>query len=320
MPSIVTHHIFSKDVYESLPIKTKEQINVKEYTLFAQSFDNLFYYHYLTPWTGKEIRNLGHSAQNEKINLYFENIIDYITNHHLENNIDLKSYLYGSFCHYLLDSFCHPYIIYCTGISNVNKKYRGLHEKMEVNIDAYLYEKRNSTPLYKAKLADTLLPKFNFSEELKNCITYTFQKTFQKDNLGTIYEQSVRTGNFLLKYGVTDRTGCKKLLYMLKDSLPFQTGRKYQYLSFHVTKLNLEYLNEDHNFWWNPTDKTQISQDSFFELYEKAKEKAISCILETELYFKKEKTKEEVLRFIGDNSYVTGLPWELKKELKYFKN
>ena len=46
MPSIVTHHLFAKDVLESLPYSIKETViqNIETYLIFAQSFDNLFYY------------------------------------------------------------------------------------------------------------------------------------------------------------------------------------------------------------------------------------------------------------------------------------
>ena len=75
MPSIVTHHLFAKEVLKELPSKIKEKISLPHYMIFVQSFDNLFYYKFLTPWTGKEIRELGENAQKEKVNAYFKNII-----------------------------------------------------------------------------------------------------------------------------------------------------------------------------------------------------------------------------------------------------
>ena len=77
MPSIVTHYLFSEDVYEKSSkdiheiLKNQKQI----YHIFAQSFDNLFYYNLLLPKKGKEIRKLGNTAQRIHIDTYFKNII-----------------------------------------------------------------------------------------------------------------------------------------------------------------------------------------------------------------------------------------------------
>ena len=74
MPSIVTHHYFARDVFEALPTKIQNTFksSLDIYFIFAQSFDNLFYYKFFTPWQGKEIRKLGNEAQLTKVNLYFD--------------------------------------------------------------------------------------------------------------------------------------------------------------------------------------------------------------------------------------------------------
>ena len=66
MPSIVTHYLFAKDVLKCNYLQ--EKISIPHYFIFAQSFDNLFYYKFLTPWKGKDIRNFGEDAQKEKVN------------------------------------------------------------------------------------------------------------------------------------------------------------------------------------------------------------------------------------------------------------
>ncbi len=319
MPSIVTHHLLAKEVYQNLTQEMQKKISYPHFILFAQSFDNLFYYKFLTPWKGKDIRDFGESAQKEKVNFYFQNIIQEIENNHLENNPEILGYLYGSICHYVLDYHCHPFIFYHTGDNHLGKKYRGMHEKMEVNLDAYMYKKKEKKDLYKQNIADKLLPKIDFSKYLINLLNIVFQKTFQKENIGKIYEESVKTGNFLLKYGVTDRTGIKKQLYKLKDLLTPLSYRKYQYLSFHVTKFISDYRNEQKKIWYNPADQNIQSTKSFLELYEISKIEAIKIIIEIHKYFLNKKSLKKVLELIGNNSYTTGLPCDKPYTLKYFK-
>ena len=68
MPSIVTHHLFAEEVYNHLSTKTQNKLKnaYPIYQIFAQSFDNLFYYKFFTPWQGKQIRALGNIAQKNK--------------------------------------------------------------------------------------------------------------------------------------------------------------------------------------------------------------------------------------------------------------
>ena len=316
MPSIVTHHYFAKDILDKLPDKTQKKLenSYPIFFIFAQSFDNLFYYKLLTPWLGKKERTLGYEAQKKQVNQYFENILYEIKKNPTSDNL---AYLYGSYCHYILDSICHPFVIYQAGDETQNKKYNGLHEKIEVNIDAQIYKKKTGKNLKDVKMADMLLPKVTFSNELKETLNHTFKNTFQVDNMGTIYEKSVAMGNFILKYAVTNKTAIKKRLYQLRDFIC--RHKKYQYLSFHVTKLIPEYLNETKEPWVYPVDNKLVHHESFQELYEQAISKTVKLILLTEKYLKKEITKKELLDNIGNNSYVTGIDCNKNQTMKYFK-
>ena len=316
MPSIVTHHLFAKDVYRSF----ERKVSYPHFLIFAQSFDNLFYYQFLTPWTGSDIRQLGNIGQHQKVNNFFENIISFIDNNNLQNNQEVMAFLYGCLCHYILDSTCHPYVFYYTKSPAIDKSYRGHHEKMEVNLDAYMLWKKEKKILRKENMADSLLPKIKFSESLYQLINYVFSKTFAVDFMGEKYHSSVNTGNFLIKYFVTDKTGLKKQLYKIKDFLCFWSGRRYEFLSFYVTKIFSEYLNDEHEIWCNPWNNEITSTQSFEELYEEALQKMLDLILDLEKYWNKQITKDELLEIIGDNSYASGLPWRISKEMKYFKN
>ena len=141
MPSITTHYLFAKEVFNHL--NKKEQACIKDdlniYYIFAQSHDFLFYYTFDIK-NAKRIKELGHFAHHNYTQDYLINIVKYIKDNYLENNSQLLGYLYGSITHYSLDTSAHPYIFYKTGIyrkSNpASKNYRGQHTLMEKDLDA----------------------------------------------------------------------------------------------------------------------------------------------------------------------------------------
>lgn len=136
MPATYTHHIFTKDVYQSLNEEIKNKINPELFHLFGKSFDTFFFYK----------PKIGTYAHNHCANLYFANIIEYMRNHELTHDPSLCAYLYGSICHYVLDSTAHPFIYYYGGkYDSKNKKtrsYRGKHDYIEIMIDALMCEER----------------------------------------------------------------------------------------------------------------------------------------------------------------------------------
>ena len=88
MPSIYVHTIFADDVKERLDNKTQKIINTKDkyYKMFSQSFDNLYYYNFLSLRRGKDIRKLATYCHTHNTQKYFMNMISYIKNHNLYKN------------------------------------------------------------------------------------------------------------------------------------------------------------------------------------------------------------------------------------------
>lgn len=325
MPSIVTHYLFCEDVR----LHTKEHIqdslksSLEIYHIFAQSFDNLFYYNLLTPKKGKDIRKFGNLAQRFKTQNYFKNIILEIKKNNLQKNNDILSYLYGSLTHYILDSNCHPFVIYHAGWideQNKNYQYRGNLEQIEVSIDAILYQEHYNLPLYQANLGNTLLPKIKFSKPLKQLMNHVFEKTFHQKNIGNIYETSTRQGHYILKYLVTDHHGIKKKSYKLFDALFKKNTTKYQNLSFYIKNPDIEILNRKHDLWCNPTNNQIKSKESFDDLYQKALKEALLIFDLTDKVLKDKISLNDYLNILQNKSYTTGLDCNLVEKYLYFKN
>lgn len=324
MPSITTHHLFSIDALNKCT-NIKNSISSKQniYHIFAQSFDNLFYYNLLSFKSGKTIRKFGNTAQQTRINDYFKNIILSIKELKLEQNEECLAYLYGSLTHYILDSFCHPFVIYYAGWideDNLDYQYRGNHEKIEVNIDAIYWKEKQHKDLYKESLGNVLLPKVKFSKELKDIITLTFERTFNQKNMGNIYEKSTHQGHYIIKYFVTDHFGIKKMCYKIFDAIFSKNKTKYQNLSFYVKKPNYKFLNRNHEIWYHPANNHITSTDSFDDLYQKALIETQKIFELTDQLIKDKIELNDYLKSLGNRSYTTGLNWNKKVKFHFFKN
>ena len=145
-----------------------------------------------------------------------------------------------------------------------------------------------------------------------------YLQTFNVKNMGTIYEKSVQNGNFILKNFVTDKMGIKKKLYRLKDNITFLSKRRYEYLSFHVTEINHNFLNEKNDLWLNPWSGKESNQ-SFNDLYEEALDNALNAIKIIDNYFANKVSLNEVMNILKDYSYLSGISWHDNKPLIYSK-
>ncbi|MDE5539090.1 MAG: zinc dependent phospholipase C family protein, partial [Bacilli bacterium] len=183
MPATYTHHAFTLDVYKTLndDVKEKLALDIDTFNLFGKSFDALLF---------GDLK-LGVYAHNNNVNLYFKNIIQYIRDNNLYDDTQVLAYLYGSICHYVLDSVAHPYIYYKSGKHDVNDKstykYKGKHDQIEFMIDAIIYQERNDKPIYKVNVGKKVFTKIKFNSNLKNIIDYAYLNTFGVNNGYRVY-------------------------------------------------------------------------------------------------------------------------------------
>ena len=323
MPSIYTHNYFAKDIYKKLSKEKIYQINdPKFYLIFSQSFDNLFYYNFLSLKPGGKIRDLGYHAQTHKVWKYFKNMIEYIKENKLYDDANL-GYLYGSLTHYALDSTCHPYIHYISGRytsfdKKNTRKYIGYHAINEIMIDALYYEKDHTTPFHKYKIHKDIIPKTKFPDNLIKCIDYTFKETFNVDNLGKIYNKSYNQSHYIYKFLVMDSTSIKKKIYKLIDFItPFKDFKAYTYSNY-VGKLDYSVLNNEHNKWVHPVTGEE-HYESFDDLYNIAFKTVLKNIKKCNEYFNNKCTLEDLKKTIGNISYSSGLDSSTRAVFKYFK-
>ena len=325
MPSITTHHIFATQVFTKLNKDTKKHFNHEKliYTTFAQSHDYLFYYTFDLK-NAKRIRALGHNAHHNHTQNYILNIINEIKTNNLENNEQCLAYLYGVITHYVLDSTCHPFIFYKTGIYRKGNKhskiYRGEHNRMEKDIDAIFYERTYHQTYNHCNLNKDIIKKPIFNNELINLINKVYKKTYNEDNIGYFYLKSIKHTKIINTLAINDYFGIKRLLYTFID---FITNKRFGNIAAYSTYRkhpDTSLLNNDHQKWNHPSIKEKTYTYSFDDLVDIAEDKAIKIIEKINNYlFSNERSNIDLTKLIPDIDYSTGLVLKDNIRMDYFE-
>ena len=315
MPATYTHHVFTKDVYKALKFDIKQKFDPNMFDLFGKSFDALFFYK----------PRLGSYAHKNQVNSYFANIIYYLRKNNFIDHKELLSYLYGSICHYVLDSTVHPFIYYYGGKYDKNSKktykYRGHHDYLESMIDAIIYQERYHKPIYKGHIGSEVFPKIKFTSNLSRTIDQVYFDTFEIEHGSKIYFKGYKRFRFVYKHLMSSRFGIKKKCYSLFDLTYVVSSLKLQNFCYYVKKLDYSVLNLEHKKWYYPVDKKISFHYSFYDLYDVAVVKAVKLItLIDESLDKDEKAIKKVLKEIGNLGYGTGVNENRKVTMKYFAN
>lgn len=316
MPATYVHHAFSEDVFKVLNNDTQDRLGDSKdlFNLFGKSFD-VFYF--IKP-------KYGYYAHGNNSNLYFKNIVKFIKNNSLENDTNLLAYLYGSICHYVLDTTIHPFVYYKSGQYKWNKetlKYRSKHAYTETMMDVALYLKRNNKPIYKARLVKNVGSKVKFTEELMRAIDEVFDDTFDfKGKTAKIYYRGYKNYRLALKFFMTSRFGIKKVFYKIGDLFKVYKKSNLSDFCYYVKNIDERVLNLEHKEWCYPVDKNLMFHYSFYDLYDIAIEKARVMINQIDAALvSNEKDLKTAVENIGDLSYFTGVDTSKKLKMKYFE-
>lgn len=325
MPAIYTHYKFGKDVLNKLDKKVKKSIleHDKYYYIFNQSFDNLYYYKLYFPFIGSDIRKLGSMGHKKNINLYFKNIITYILDNNLKNNNLIKSFLYGSINHYILDSTLHPFVFYKAGVYKPKikstHKYNYNHAKLEFMLDAYLYNLDTRKKYNNYKIHKEIVPIIKFSQELKDLINYIYKETFKINNISDKMLKSIKDEHYIFKFIIEDKYGIKRFLFKLIDFITTNKVKNIHNNNTYIKNIDKELLNLNNKRWYHPVNNKKYNTSSI-DLYNKSLDRASDLINKLELLFNNKYDLETILKEIEDNSYITGLSIKEKNKLKYFEH
>ena len=324
MPSLITHHVFSEDLYKKLDKTSIKKINDAKiiYNTFAQSHDYLFYCRFNIS-KGKEMNELGHYAHKHDTQKYIINILKNIKQLSLEEDPNAIGYLYGVITHYILDSTCHPLIFYKGGAWNKDDKktfkYRGEHNRIEKDLDAIYYKKKYNKEYKYCNITKDIIKNPVFTNDLIKLINKTYKDTYDKDNIAYYYQKGIQYCKRVSTFIVNDRFGIKRLFYRLYDLITNKRFGMASCYSTHITKPNLDWLNNDHKTWNNPCDIKKKYNESFEDLYNESIKKCLTIIKECNKYLDNKITLTEVKKVIPNVSYSNGLLEKDYVPMRYFE-
>ncbi len=319
MPDIVMHHHFGKVVYTALETKVKKHIdNLAVYDFATAGPDPFYFYHFLNHKKQKDSQNFGDYMHRYKTKEFFLKLIEIA-----KVDYYVFNYLCGFITHYYLDSIVHPYIFFNTGIYDINDEdtlqYRGLHTRLERAMDCYIIENYYDKKSNKFRINRQILKLKKLDKRSKVSFDRLYADIYGKNN-GYKYLNASITWQKRFYKTLYDPYGLINYFLTKKDDGKSELDLKVlSYYNRNIPQEQIDIFNFKHQPWCNPVDKDTQFTDSFFDLFEKAKEIAISCINDLSAYvFDNESFDFDY--YFKDISYITGYPSSYNLEMKYFFN
>ena len=298
MPAYLTHAIMGNTIYNNAKSDNKLfKINIPLPTLKAST---------LSPDLAK-LSKSDFNSHNKDTDLYFFNMIGYIKENKLYNDLDVMSLLYGNISHYFLDVYTHPLIYYisenCVSLNKLNS-----HILTEGYISSYMSEKEQHTDYMNLK--SNYIGSLNFANpNLKNLIRETYYKTYNDLTILKSYKTTFELIKLIEKLTKENRFTSKEKLIKL--------SKFKEYLE--INNLSKEDLtNEQKEYWINPVTNEKYNE-SFIELYNKALTKTYEAIYHVNKYLYDTESKYNLYKIFTNLSYDTGVSCNLGKNLIYVK-
>lgn len=298
MPAYLTHAIMGNTIYNNA--KNDDRLFKIDIPLPALKASTL------SPDLTK-LSKSNFNSHNKDTDLYFFNMIEYIKENKLYNDLDVMSLLYGNISHYFLDVYTHPLIYYisenCVFLNKLNS-----HILTEGYISSYMSEKEQHTDYMNLK--SNYIGSLNFANpNLKNLIRETYYKTYNDLTILKSYKTTFELIKLIEKLTKENRFTSKEKIIKL--------SKFKEYLEINnLSKKDL--TNEQKEYWTNPVTNEKYNE-SFIELYNKALTKTYEAIYHVNKYLYDTESKYNLYKIFTNLSYDTGVSCNLGKNLIYVK-
>jgi len=319
MPNIITHALLAQDAIEAIEAPTLSALISKYprvYAMGSSGPDFLFYFRIL-PWQKADpsikVREIGNAIHASHINDFYQSALGVIQTTQDEETRDIMTvFLAGHLAHWALDSIAHPYVFAKTGeILKGATKY--WHFRFESMLDTLMV-----TQVKGFKIENIKMPEFVASTKAtRQAVSFLYRQivldVFDTDIDEKIFDECL-----------SSMTATAKLLYD-PYTLKFPaiqlgekaTGKLWEFSGHMVIgepDLAHDILNLNHAQWTHPCDDTLVSTESFLDLYQKAKERAMAVLYALDGIITMSQPKASLNLITRDLTYDTGLknPPEMK--------
>lgn len=331
MPGFTTHIIMGQECADALDdqyeLKALLECRYGAYNLGLQGPD-VYFYNPLCVAEGKPLRNIGGIMHELGTQHYFDACLSIIdeTEDEEKRGIMIR-YLAGFLSHYYTDSICHPYVYSRIGYdaAQPKKKLYGAHAHLENELDFLYYRQygRSVPEEYHPKQQVELL------EEEKTVLA-----RFMADSVNQAYPVDPD----LLSDKTASISGSEK-----HDSKTASAGRSEKHAERAVSEIPMVHLSEtlvrqclaifrrgiqvrgmriknidpaeeekvlnlSHESWANSWDKSVVSNKSFPELFQEAKNKTLEAyaLLDQAAFSRSDEARKALVSRIGNRSYHSG--------------
>lgn len=311
MPAYSSHYIFAKEMME--PMRRLNGGHLCEDAVYfgTQGPDVFFFHRSLPTMPGRSCRKVGSALHRAKPSAIFDSMARYVRDRHYD--ITALSYAYGFICHYALDRVVHP-LVYsiqhtATGRHGGPKGFT-VHNAVEFSLDnAILNQKLGLKEPWLFRTADTVPRNEDVIERISEMLNYVIPVSTELRITKGQISQAMRDTRTMQR-ATNDQTGRKTMTIKTAETLlaPVLMGYK---ISVMIRPRNLElgykFLNERHGVWENPSEPGKKRRESFFELYDRAKEE---CIVLLEAFSRAVEEGVSMSEITEERSFLTGMPVE----------
>ncbi len=320
MPNYITHALCANDILQNIQkceLKSVIQKHNQVYAMGSSGPDFLFYYRTF-PWqdqsNNKKVHTIGNIVHTEKINDFYREAIQACLD---EENYESKeiqlAYLAGHLMHYALDTNAHPFVFFHSGEMKGETKY--WHYRLESMIDTVMVKQIKKLDLAHIDAVGLVSSTKKVRDVLSKYYANTVKNVYGVDEDESTYLECFETMPKVVKW-LFDPHNLKFAWIQAGEKAAKQDWN----FSSHMVQGKLDkkhdVLNLKHQTWNHPSDETELSTESFLDLYDKAilKGQAILESLNEVIYHNG--SLDQCLSIIGNLSYDTGK--EHAEEMQYY--
>ena len=323
MPGFTTHYLFGLNSYKQLPhilLKQVIQKNHAAYSLGLQGPDIFFYF---LPSYTIHANNIGSIAHTDHTGLFLQHLLEsrkLFPERREQQTAD--AYIAGFLGHYTLDTHCHPYVYWKTGVADSTDKscwkkssrIHGRHISLEVDIDTELLQFYKHRIPSSFRQNSTLLLTRPQLHTIATILRYVYQQTYPE--LGIWYTTmwaAVRSMQFGTKW-LRDPSGRKKKYIGGLEKIVLGHPLLSSLIPSDNLTVHIDPMNILHRPWRNPWDPDRVFTDSFFDLMEQAQINYVDILTDLNRLFqtcshgpKEQPRTQALLHKLGNASYHSGL-------------